>query len=79
MKALDTAGHYRLNKIANSIDYISLDDLIGLKEGTSDPSLQLVASLKKVLSVTTNAKEIHDYLVQPFIDKNLNHTKPENP
>ena len=78
MKALDTASHYRLNKIANSIDYISLDDLIGIKEGTSDPSLQLVASLKKVLPGTTNAKEIDKYLVRPFKDLNLDSARSKN-
>jgi hypothetical protein len=79
VKELDFANNYRLGKISNDIDYMSLNDLIGLKEGTNDPPLQLVTSLKKFLRGTANETEIDQYLIQPFIDQSPNHTKSNNP
>ena len=78
-KELGFAHNYRLSKIGNDIDYISLNDLIGLKEGTNDPPLQLVTSLKKLLQGTANETEIDQYLIQPFIDQSQNHTRSNNP
>ena len=78
-KELDLAGNYRHSKVANGIDYISLNNLIELKEGTSDPPLQLVTSLKNLLKGITNETEIDKYLVQPFIDQNLNPNRSKNP
>jgi len=71
LKELDPASNYRLSIIVNGIDYISLNHLIELKEGTSDPPLQLVTNLKKILQLTTSEVEIDKYLIQPFQDKNL--------
>ena len=66
VKNLELHSDYKLSKIANGVDYISLNDLIGLKEGTSDPPPQLVTNLKKLLKGVTSETEIDQYLVQPF-------------
>ncbi len=66
VKELGFTHNYRLSKIGNDIDYISLNDVIGLKEGTNDPPLQLVTSLKKLLQGTANETEIDHYFTQPF-------------
>ncbi len=76
---LNLIDNYRHSKIANGIDYISLNDLIELKEGTCDPPLQFVTILKKLLQGTINETEIDKYLVQPFIDKNLNPDGSKSP
>ncbi len=78
-KELGFAYNYRLSKIGNDIDYISLNDLIELKEGASDPPQQLVNSLRKLLQGTSSEAEIDKYLIQPFIDQSPNHTKSNNP
>ena len=49
--------------------YISLDDLLGLKEGLSDPPQELVITLKKLLSHVVSETEIDDYLVRPFLSE----------
>ena len=53
-------------KITNDVDYISLNDLIGLKDGLTDPPQKLVVALKKLLKSVTNEVEIDKYLVKPF-------------
>ena len=78
MKELDLASNHRLNKTDSGIDYISLNDLIELKEGTSNPPQQLVTSLRRLLQGTTNEAEIDKYLAQPFKDPNLEPTGNEN-
>ncbi|MFC1875007.1 hypothetical protein ACFLY3_02485 [Chloroflexota bacterium] len=79
VKEIDLAGNYRSSKITDFIDYISINDLIELKEGISNPSQQLVTNLKKLLQGATNEAEIDRYLVRPFIDQDSNHTKSNNP
>ena len=59
-------GKNQINKTANNFDYTSLTDLLGLKEGTSDPSPQLIANLKDLLKGIVDESEIDQYLVQPF-------------
>ena len=69
-KELDFANNHRHSKPGN--------DIVGLKEGTSDPSLQLVIGLKKLLQGTVHETEIDQYLTQPFIDKSPNQNKNNN-
>jgi hypothetical protein len=57
---------YLSEKTLAEIGYISLDDLRTLKEGLTDPSPQLVATLKKLLGSVASEAEIEDYLVTPF-------------
>ena len=71
-------NNHRLSKLGNDIDYIPLNDIIGLRDGTSDPSLQLVTSLKKLFPGTANEAEIERYLIHPFTDQSLNHNKVNN-
>ena len=47
---------------------ISLEELRQLKEGTTDPSVSLVASLKKLLRGTVTEAEVEAHLVLPFIE-----------
>jgi len=49
---------------------ISLDELVGLKEGLSDPSQELVVALKKILRRVTSEAEIDKHLVKPFLPTN---------
>ena len=49
---------------------ISLDELVGLKEGFSDPSQEVVVALKKILRRVTSEAEIDKYLVKPFLPTN---------
>lgn len=57
----------KLGKRLESINYISLDDLLRLKERLTDPSPELVAALKKLLRHVVSEAEIDDYLVIPFL------------
>ncbi len=50
-------------------NYISLNDLVELKEGLADPSKELVFSLKTLLKGSVSEAEIDEYLVKPFCDK----------
>jgi hypothetical protein len=77
-RELNLASKYRDKKIANDIGYISLNELTELKEGKSDPPLQVVASLKKLLRGTVNETEIDNYLVRPFVDQNLSPDRIKN-
>ena len=76
VKKLELLSDDRLSKIANGVDYVSLSDLIGLKEGNTDPSPPLLANLKKLLKGVANEKEIDQYLVQPF--HKTKHEAPRN-
>ena len=49
------------------VDYISLGDLVKLKEGLVDPSPELAAALKKLLRPVASGTEIDDHLVTPFL------------
>jgi hypothetical protein len=79
VKNLELHSGYKLREMANGVDYISLNDLIGLKEGTSDPPPQLVATLKKLLKSVTNETEIDQYLVQPFGRTKRKSSRSTNP
>ena len=57
------------DKAAADANYISLNDLVGLKEGLTDPTQQLVVALKKLLKSVTSEVEIDEYLVKPFHTK----------
>ncbi|MFC2022431.1 hypothetical protein ACFLTR_04420 [Chloroflexota bacterium] len=57
------------DKAAADANYISLDDLVGLKEGLTDPTPQLVVALKNLLKGITSEVEIDEYLVKPFHTK----------
>ena len=48
---------------------ISLAELMRLKEGLDDPSLELVRALKKLLLGVVSEVEIDKYLVSPFQPK----------
>ena len=48
---------------------ISLAELMRLKEGLDDPSLELVRALKKLLLGVVSEVEIDKYLVRPFQPK----------
>ena len=56
-------------KRLESINYISLHDLLKLKEGLTDPSPKFVAALKKLLRHAVSEAEIDDYLVMPFLPR----------
>ena len=57
------------DKAAADANYISLNDLVGLKEGLTDPTQQLVGALKKLLKSVASEVEIDEYLVKPFHTK----------
>ncbi len=57
------------DKAATDANYISLNDLVGLKEGHTDPTQQLVVALKKLLVSIASEVEIDEYLVKPFHTK----------
>jgi hypothetical protein len=45
---------------------VPLEELISLKEGRSDPSVELVAALKQLLKGSVPEAEIDAHLVLPF-------------
>lgn len=49
------------------VNYISLAELVELREGTAEPSKELVTALKKLLNGVASEAEIEDYLVSPFL------------
>ena len=49
VKELDLARNYRFSKEAGLFDYISINDLAELREGTSDPSQHLISNLVSLL------------------------------
>jgi succinyl-CoA synthetase alpha subunit len=64
--------HQQMGKIhsisigGNHPQIISLDELRLLKEGLADPSAELVASLKQLLTGSVTEAEIDAHLVKPF-------------
>jgi len=50
----------------DSLPNIPLDEIRLIKEGTADPSLALVASLKRLMKGLVDESEIENYLVKPF-------------
>ena len=48
------------------VNYLSLDDILRLKEGISDKSQNLVAILEKLLCHIASEAKIDDYLVTPL-------------
>ena len=57
------------DKAAADANYISLNDLVGLKEGLADPNQQLVVALKNLFKGVASEVEIDEYLVTPFHTK----------
>lgn len=47
-------------------EFISLDDLLLIKNGLHDPSPQMVACFMTILRSVASESEIHSYLVAPF-------------
>ena len=56
----------RLDKTICGDYWISLNDLLQLKEGLADPPEQLVFALKHLLKGAASEAEIDEYLVRPF-------------
>ena len=56
----------RPDQSTTDLDYVSLNDLVALKEGLIDPPQHLVVALKKFLKGIANKDEIDEYLVKPF-------------
>jgi len=54
------------DKAITDVNYVSLNDLVGLKDGLTDPPQQLVVALKKLLKSVASEVEIDEYLVKPF-------------
>jgi len=57
------------DKAVSDVSYISLNDLVGLKEGLVNPTQQLVVALRKLLKSVASEVEIDEYLVKPFHTK----------
>ena len=57
------------DKAAVDANYVSLNDLLGLKEGLADPTQQLVVALGKLLKSVVSEVEMDEYLVKPFHTK----------
>ena len=51
----------------SNVDYVSLNELLDLKEGLRNPSQELVVALKNILSPVASATEIEEYLTKPFL------------
>lgn len=47
-----------------------MEELTKLKEGATDPSVSLVASLKKLLGDTVTEAEIENHMILPFVEYN---------
>jgi len=65
-KKLDLNLMHGSDKTITDINYISLGDLVGLKEGLADPAQELVVTLKELLKDVASEAEIDEYLVKPF-------------
>jgi len=57
------------DKAITDVNYISLDELIRLKNGLADPSLELAQALRKLFIGVANKEEIDGYLFRPFHHK----------
>ncbi len=53
----------------NDVGYISLADIQELKEGLSNPSPELVATLKILFRRVASQDEIDNHLIKPFLDE----------
>ena len=53
----------------NDVGYISLTDIQELKEGLSNPSPELVATLKILFRRVASQDEIDNHLIKPFLDE----------
>ena len=60
---------HRPDKMLADVNYISLAELVELREGTAEPSKELVTALKKLLNGVASESEIEDYLVSPFLKR----------
>lgn len=63
---------------ASDIDrsqFISLEEISRLREGSADPSVSLVTSLKKLLKGTVAEADIEAHLVLPFVEWHEKHSK----
>ncbi len=57
------------DKAITDVNYISLDELIRLKNGLADPSLELVQALRKLFIGVASKEEMYEYLFRPFHHK----------
>ena len=46
--------------------YISLEEIIQLKEGVADPSETLIKQLKELFRHVSSEEDIHNNLIKPF-------------
>lgn len=68
-KRLDLNPNRSSGKAIGDDYYISLHDLLQLKEGLADPPERLVLALKNLLEGVAGEAEIDEYLVMPFRPK----------
>lgn len=54
---------------------ISLEELAKLKGGLADPSVSLIASVKKLLNGNVTDGEIEAHLVLPFVENSQKHSQ----
>ncbi len=57
------------DKAITDVNYIPLDELIRLKNGLADPSLELVQALRKLFIGVASKEEMYEYLFRPFHHK----------
>ena len=69
LRQLERDGNYTTDKRINDVNYISLAEIEELKEGITDPTVELVARLKKLLQHVASESEIDEHLVKPFLAK----------
>ena len=62
---MDQAGKLNMNT-AGLNGYISLEEIIKLKEGISDPSEMLVTQLKELFKHVSTEEDIYNNLIKPF-------------
>ena len=68
LRKIREAGHlqYDMSYPESSDDYLSLDEMVKLREGLADPSEELVSASKKLLKSVAGETEINRYLITPF-------------
>ena len=69
---------YESAKTLADVPYISLDDLVRLKEGRDNPSPELVVALKRLLHPVASEADIDDYPVKPFLPETCSHPDCKN-
>jgi hypothetical protein len=57
---------HHTHSVAELPSVVPLEELIHLKEGQADPSIELVAALKQLLKGSVPESEIDAHLVMPF-------------